>query len=59
MRLLQADIFNDDPTHVIACDHADCPAVIEADTASQARERAVAAGWLVSEAEDLCPECQP
>ena len=59
MRLLQADIFNDEPTHQIVCDEPSCTAVIEADTASQARERAVAAGWTVSEEEDLCPEHQP
>ena len=56
MRLLQADIFNDEPTHQIQCDHDACPAVVEGETASQATSRAVAAGWLVSEDEDLCGE---
>jgi len=56
MRLLQADIFNEDPTHVIACDEPSCPAVVEAETAALAESRAVAAGWLVTEGEDLCGE---
>jgi len=58
MRLLQANIFNDEPTHQTVCDHDQCTAVVEGETASQATSRAVAAGWMVSEAEDLCGACR-
>ena len=56
MKLLQSDIFNDEPTHQIVYDEPSCIAIVEGETASQATGRAVAAGWLVSEDEDLCGE---
>ncbi|GIJ51300.1 hypothetical protein Val02_81860 [Virgisporangium aliadipatigenens] len=42
--------------HLVICDRQDCPSEpIGAPTAAGAAEKARAAGWLVTDALDLCP----
>lgn len=56
MRLLQQNLYSDEPTHSLVCDNRDCEATVEDETMTGVLLRAMQKGWWTGDDRDFCPE---